>query len=71
MTAVVGVYLHPKGCPVCSQWQQTGLSLIRYRGGTPAVDALSKVIDCPHCTNPDDLMQALPPDMTPTFGGAA
>lgn len=62
---------HPTQCDTCSRGQRTGLSLIRSRDGALVADSLSKVIDCPHCTNPDDLLQALPPKGQPFDGGDA
>lgn len=65
MTAVVGVYVHPKACPVCEGAKTVGLSPIgplltggrRAEGQRPhrviVASRLSEVVPCPHCQGAD------------------
>lgn len=65
MTAVVGVYLHPKACPVCEGAKRVGLSPVapllvggRRAEGQPqhrvmVASRLSEVVPCPQCQGAD------------------
>jgi hypothetical protein len=69
MTAVVGVYVHPKACP-CQDARQMKFAPVRVRDGVVAVPEIGAVIDCPHCTDASDMLRLLP-DAGPDLGGVA
>lgn len=64
MTAVVGVYLHPKACPVCGGRRQ----VMACRPGR----TVGQVVDCPQCTDRAEFYRLVARErMAPTTGGAA
>jgi len=69
VTAVVGVFVHPKACP-CEGAKRMRFTSVRYRDGVVTVPAVGAVVDCPHCTDARGVLSLLP-EGGPDLGGAA
>ena len=73
MTAptIEGVFVHPRGCPVCSGRRLVLLSTLYPHGCGRMPRRLSIPVACPQCTDPDELVAHLPAVPSPGGGDAA